>query len=644
MREKLINEITRVTIDETTEYFKETGSFLLELLKLKSKIDSTYFKEQSFKVLQNINHKLYQDEVNNYETTALNPDYVIKSLDASWANIFSYMYAQIRECIICVYENEDKQLELVAEFYLKLHTLYEIKGTSFGAVLEAIRTYEILKHQLITELNFIKQYDPSYTHYRDIVLKSDLEDSRYLFKYGKYISQSEIDTANYISTLSDKALDHMADAFVKPFMDSFKRYSKSMDGFETIILIYPIGFEKVIKKCVKKYEEKGLHVCLTDILFSKKTTRQLKYDHRLDDSLYLNDVFVETIIAQQEKLSEKYKDLIQVGAGYGMKCTFGEVPFSPVNREHKLTYTEDQLKAKAHLTQRLFEIKYSYISREKTSYTAIAYPVSEIGKHYQAIFNEMIHINTLDNELYAQIHQKIINIIDQGESVHILGEGMNETDLHVQMQPLKDINKSTNFFNCVATVNVPVGEVFTSPKLKGTTGLLHVHQVYLVGLLYKNLKIEFKDGMITAFTCNNFSTEAENKAYIQENLLGPHKTLPMGEFAIGTNTRAYKMAKKYNVSNLLPVLIAEKMGPHFAIGDTCYRGKETQSVFNHDGREITAKGNGYDGYTYKHIDITIPYEEIEEIAVIFKNKNRIAIIKDGLFVIDDMEELNQYLR
>ena len=39
----------------------------------------------------------------------------------------------------------------------------------------------------------------------------------------------------------------------------------------------------------------------------------------------------------------------------------------------------------------------------------------------------------------------------------------------------------------------------------------------------------------------------------------------MGEFAIGTNTTAYVMAKTYDILYQLPILIVEKMGPHFAV-------------------------------------------------------------------------------
>ena len=67
--------------------------------------------------------------------------------------------------------------------------------------------------------------------------------------------------------------------------------------------------------------------------------------------------------------------------------------------------------------------------------------------------------------------------------------------------------------------------------------------------------------MISEYTCKNFKTEEENKAFIKENLLYNRDTLPMGEFAIGTNTTAYVMAKTYDILYQLPILIVEKMGP-----------------------------------------------------------------------------------
>ena len=56
----------------------------------------------------------------------------------------------------------------------------------------------------------------------------------------------------------------------------------------------------------------------------------------------------------------------------------------------------------------------------------------------------------------------------------------------------------------------------------------------------------------------NFEHELENKEYFLDNVLYRHPTLPLGEFAIGTNTTAYVAAKKYNIADKMPILIAEK--------------------------------------------------------------------------------------
>ena len=144
----------------------------------------------------------------------------------------------------------------------------------------------------------------------------------------------------------------------------------------------------------------------------------------------------------------------------------------------------------------------------------------------------------------------------------------------VKLQPLKDGDKETNFENCVADVNIPVGEVFTSPQLSGTHGILHVPLVYLNDLAYYDLELVFEDGRIVDYSCKNYDDVDKNKSFIKENLLYNHETLPLGEFAIGTNTTAYMMGKKYDIAPKLPILIAEKTGPHFAVGDTCYSMRE----------------------------------------------------------------------
>ena len=166
---------------------------------------------------------------------------------------------------------------------------------------------------------------------------------------------------------------------------------------------------------------------------------------------------------------------------------------------------------------------------------------------------------------------------------------------------------------------------------------------------YKELEIDFEDGKIKKYTCDNFENEEENQKYIKENIMYNHETLPIGEFAIGTNTTAYVIANKFDVIYKLPILIVEKMGPHFAVGDTCYSFEEEVKVYNPDGKEIIArdnevsllrKSNIKNAYFGCHTDITIPYDELGEITAVSENGEEITIIRDGRFVLKGCELLN----
>ena len=259
-------------------------------------------------------------------------------------------------------------------------------------------------------------------------------------------------------------------------------------------------------------------------------------------------------------------------------------------------------------------------------------------------------INTLDYHLYQEIQQTIINTLDTCEWVEVKGSGDNDTDLLIHLHELSDPKKQTNFENCVADVNIPVGEVFTSPQLAGTGGILHVKKVYLNGLQFRDLKLVFDCGQVIDYTCSNFKTEEENRKYIEDNILHHHPKIPMGEFAIGTNTTAYVAAMKYGIADKLPILIAEKMGPHFAVGDTCYSWAEDTPVYNPDGKEIIARDNEISemrkddvslAYYGCHTDITIPYDELGSIRVIDDEGEMISIIENGRFVLPGTEELNK---
>ncbi|MBR3771980.1 MAG: aminopeptidase, partial [Clostridium sp.] len=374
-----------------------------------------------------------------------------------------------------------------------------------------------------------------------------------------------------------------------------------------------------------------------------------EYDHRFDNALYIDRAFNERRLGVLRTSYEEFKVEASKFAGPAVMEVFGEVPFEPVNKKENYSLDDNVSKLNVAYAGDSARIVNEYIKGEERSFTIIAYPIPEIGDNFEEIFMETVKINTLDYDLFKGIQQAIIDVLDKADYVKILGTNGNKTNMQVKLMKLDDPDKQTKFENCLADVNIPVGEVFTSPVLAGTKGTLNVSEVYLHDLKYNNLTLEFEDGRVVAYSCDNFDSDEENKKFIKSNLLYNHDTLPIGEFAIGTNTTAYVMAHKYDIVHKLPILIVEKMGPHFAVGDTCYTYSEDITVYNPDGKEIVAKDNEItllrktnpkEAYFNCHTDITIPYDEIGLISAVMYDGSSVDIIRDGRFVLNGTEKLN----
>ena len=512
----------------------------------------------------------------------------------------------------------------------------------------------------------LEQIDPSFSFAADLIETADLDSDEYLYRFGEYISKNELGTAHHLRNLPQETLQKMADVYTEGYRIGFINTGKDLSKKKVVNIRYSLGFEKVVRLAIENFKKMGLEPVIYRAAASVITKRehhkigyygcianqQYEYDHRQDQALFMDKRYIERKLEVMKTVYEQNRELAAGFAGPAVMEIFGETPFSPEAKASAPAYSEAQRSLALLYDSRSGQLTNEYIKGDERSFTIIAYPVPEIGSDYAEIFNEVIRINTLDAKLYEQVQQTMIDALDQGVYVRVKGKGENQTDMHVELYRLKDPAKETIFENCVADVNIPVGEVFTSPVLDGTNGVLNVSKVYLDGLQYRNLKLTFKDGKITDYTCDNFSDEAENRKYIYDNVLKNHETLPLGEFAIGTNTTAYVVARKYGIEDKMPILIAEKTGPHFAVGDTCYSWSEEIRVYNPNGKEIVAKDNSCSllrkedvskAYFNCHTDITIPYEELEEISVVTKDGTDIILLRDGRFVLPGTEVLNEPL-
>lgn len=635
---------------QLSNYFSEVSSFILTLKKITDNVENGSLDKMSLSELKELNAELFNDILpENYDLSFGNPAFAVKMLGKELGQHLSLIYAKLRERIEDAFSYKIFNIVSSLKLFIDVYEILVKGSQDIVDVKEAIKKDAWDGNKLKTDLFYRKYFDTAINYPGHLILNSELKDLRYLYKYDSYISDREIEIAEFFNSLSEAKIDSMVKTYTEGYERGYTLAKLDLNSKKYVNIYYSIGFERMAERASEKFKEMGLTSIFT-IVQPYYTNRQYKYDHRQDYGVYFTEEFVDMRLDAFKELGEKYSEDLGVFAGPACIETFGEKSFEPVNKEEAIKLDDEQLKLDSKFNREFGVMVSKFLKRHETSFTIIAYPTPEIGKDFKEIFEETVKLNNLDNKLYAEIQQNIIDVLDKGDYVHVLGMGKNKTDLKVNLYKLKDPEKETIFENCTADVNIPVGEVFTSPVLKDTTGKLHVTEVFLNGLKYKDLEIDLKDGMIDKYNCKNFDKEEENLKFIKENILFNHETVPIGEFAIGTNTTAYVMGQKYNIQGKLPILIAEKTGPHFAMGDTCYSMSEDHKVYNPNGKEIVARDNECSilrktdiekAYFNCHTDITIPYDELGEIAVYTKKGEKTVIIKNGRFVLPGTEKLNE---
>lgn len=656
-----LNKIALLELKKDVEETREFSSYFSKMADLLLYVNEIYdTKERTLEQLKQWNRIWYEEiSQEQYAHSFGNPEFCTEKFGKEYGQIFAFLYVEMRSGFIYAIEGRLFDLVINNELFLEISNLF-LSGEEHPQkikhiVFDHMRDYS----EDVFEYRIREQLDPELDFATKIVMESDLSDPDILYQYGEYISENEIDTLKFLNKLPQEEITAMAKTYVDGFHEGFIINNIDMSPKRSVNIRYTIGFEPVVREAVRLFSEIGLAPIIyrsgVSVLtrglhkigyVSSSPNPQYEYDHRYDQAIFFDNRFMKHKLECYHNAYEHYKDEAYVFAGPACMETFGEIPFLPENKEENLKLSKKQQELSVEFQIKASEIMNQYIKPKQRSFTIISYPIPEIGDNFEEIFKEVVKVNTLDKDKYRQIQQHLIDALDQAVEVHVKGKGKNKTDLYVAMHEMDDPSKETNFENCLADVNIPVGEVFTSPKLTGTNGVLHVGEVYLNDLKFIDLEITFKDGMISEYTCKNFKTEEENKAFIKENLLYNRDTLPMGEFAIGTNTTAYVMAKTYDILYQLPILIVEKMGPHFAVGDTCYSHCEETEVHNPDGKEIVAKYNecSKEGeYFQCHTDITIPYEELDSICAITLGGDEILLIKDGKFVLSGTETLNEPL-
>jgi len=172
---------------------------------------------------------------------------------------------------------------------------------------------------------------------------------------------------------------------------------------------------------------------------------------------------------------------------------------------------------------------------------------------------------------------KAIEWLKGKKTVHVTAPGTDLT-LSIEGRP---------FVNCACQVNVPDGEIFTSPVENSANGYVHyTYPTLYEGFEVENVRLEFKDGKVVKATAD------KNEDFLIKKLDTDAGSRYLGEFAIGTNEGIKRFTGQ--------ILFDEKIGGsfHMAVGHGYPESlSENESAIHWDmicdlrnGGEITVDG------------------------------------------------------
>lgn len=268
--------------------------------------------------------------------------------------------------------------------------------------------------------------------------------------------------------------------------------------------------------------------------------------------------------------------------------------------ENEYEFSEPKILENSKLARRIGKDLNDMITQHK-KWVLLEWPnalaAHKAGKPTEVYSDFVLDVCNVDYKAMYEACIPLKELMERTDKVHIIGEG---TDITFS---IKDIPAVI----CAGECNIPDGEVFTAPVKESVNGVIQYNtDSPYDGKIYRNIRLEFKDGKIVNASCEGESNEELNKIFDSDE-----GSRYIGEFALGLNPLINEPVGS--------ILFDEKIWGsfHFTPGQ-CYRGEAE---------------NGNDSII--HWDLVCIQVDGGEIYF-----DDVLIRKDGRFVLKELEYLN----
>jgi hypothetical protein len=180
-----------------------------------------------------------------YPNSFLCPTYAVAELGQELGGPLSAIFYEMTNIIEAAFAGRLDKFTIYAELFLQIYgecQMEEEDKYRKESILDAMYSAKHDYSQLFMSESIISMIDADYDYYRNIIMKDDLSDDRYMYKYGMYIGPNERKIAAHFRSLPHEDVVTMARTYVEGYIKGFEVTGKDITIKDTVGVHAPVGF------------------------------------------------------------------------------------------------------------------------------------------------------------------------------------------------------------------------------------------------------------------------------------------------------------------------------------------------------------------------------------------------------------------
>ena len=267
-------------------------------------------------------------------------------------------------------------------------------------------------------------------------------------------------------------VQHIAEHIVSAFLHGFLSQSRDRRDRTHVRMYYCVGQEALVQAVLRVLDARGLRpILLRPHCLSRGGTYAMK--HSADRAACLSEKSLAALLDALAAAYDRYAAVLSDTCGmigidqFGARGGVAQMPpeqYQPsAARRARLASYED--------FNRRQDTR--YLAPSDISFCKIAFPNALFGASLPPLFDAFYALNTTESDCYERLQQMIIDVLDTCCCVRVSGAAGNQTELSIRTRLPEHPEVQTAYLNCGGDLNVPHGELFTTPLLTGSDSPLY---------------------------------------------------------------------------------------------------------------------------------------------------------------------------